>query len=130
MAAPSPAPRAGLRPASLAAATGLMALLWVLSDQSDPNPASGLAATVSSQAAHLVAYGALAWLWWRGLGDRALPAFVIAVAYGVTDELHQASTPGRDATAVDVAFDAAGAAVALTLARIRRASSSSGRWRR
>lgn len=123
-AATAPAPPATVRAAALGGAVAVMAIEWVLSGRTDPNPTAGVLALVTSQLAHLVVFGTLAVLWWLALGRRyALVAAALAVAYGVVDELHQAGTPGRDATPVDVAFDAAGAAIALTLARrrIRRA---------
>ena len=55
-----------------------------------------------------------------------LSAF-LSVLYGVSDELHQGTVAGRDASVVDVISDAAGAAIAvaaaygiLTLLRTRR----------
>ena len=51
---------------------------------------------------------------WVGVGARAIGlAWVIAAAYGVTDEWHQAFVPGRMADVRDVLADAAGAALGL-----------------
>lgn len=90
----------------------IMAAVWVLSDQTDPNPAPAGLTAVSSSLAHVVVFGALAAAWRWALGGRALVAVLLAVAYGVVDELHQSTTPGRDATPVDVALDALGAVLA------------------
>lgn len=45
----------------------------------------------------------------------ALQAFLTATLYGVFDEIHQAFVPGRQASALDVFIDAAGAACAVGL---------------
>ncbi len=66
--------------------------------------------------AHMAEYAVLAALLWRAL-DSLGPAFGLAVAYAVTDELHQHFVRGRHAAARDVAIDAAGAAVGLALVR-------------
>ena len=44
-------------------------------------------------------------------------AVAIAVAYAVTDELHQTFVPGRNGSPVDVAIDAVGALLAAGLIR-------------
>jgi VanZ family protein len=55
----------------------------------------------------------------RAIG-RVTPAFVLAAAFAVTDEIHQAFVPGRQASPLDVAIDVTGIAVGLALAtRIR-----------
>lgn len=54
---------------------------------------------------------------WPRTGKRAvLLAWGVALAYAVVDELHQSSTPGRDASGLDVLTDALGAACTLWLA--------------
>lgn len=65
---------------------------------------------------HLAEYGVLGALLARALlaggrrPARALAwALVLGAAYGATDELHQSLVPGRDASALDWAADAAGA---------------------
>ncbi len=78
--------------------------------------------------AHLTFYAVLAFLWYRAFtGGRGLPpraaaplAFVIAVAWAGVDEGHQAITPSRSGSLVDVGVDSAGAAVTLALAGGRR----------
>jgi VanZ family protein len=53
-------------------------------------------------------------------------AFLLAVAYGLSDEWHQSTVPGRSADWEDVLADAVGAAVAIWLAwRLRERSA---RW--
>ena len=68
--------------------------------------------------AHTAEYALLAVLLWRALGSYA-GAFVVAVAYAGTDELHQHFVAGRHAAVRDVGIDAAGAAVGLALVRYR-----------
>ncbi len=72
--------------------------------------------------AHLTVYASLAIALRRGLlahgvdGRRAVVgAWLLAVAYAVTDELHQATVPTRHGAPLDVAIDAAGAAAGLAL---------------
>jgi VanZ family protein len=69
---------------------------------------------------HLGVFGILALLIWRALRTTRLPrplpwAFILAVFYAITDELHQAGVAGRNASVVDVGIDAAGAVVGLVL---------------
>ena len=79
-----------------------------------PSLSSGLGTWdyVLRKCAHMTEYAVLAALLYRAL-DRELPAFVGAVAYAATDELHQHFVPGRHASAVDVAIDAVGATIGL-----------------
>jgi VanZ family protein len=73
--------------------------------------------------AHVVAYGVLAASMVRalylgtGLGERAVTWASMAYAslYGVTDEIHQSFVPGREASALDVAADVAGAAIGVLI---------------
>jgi VanZ family protein len=44
---------------------------------------------------------------------RSLSCWLLAVGYGILDELHQSVIPLRTASAVDVAADAAGAGLAI-----------------
>jgi VanZ family protein len=69
--------------------------------------------------AHATEYAILAGLLLRALG-RELPAFAVAVAYAASDELHQHFVAGRHGSPVDVAIDAAGAAIGLVLLQRRR----------
>ncbi len=95
---------------------------WWLSSQTSPGPDHGGLQSLASYIAHFMVYAALwtslAWaLRWR------LPAlaFALTVAYGAVDEVHQSFVDGRDATVVDLAVDALGAAAAWALAgRLRR----------
>lgn len=71
--------------------------------------------------AALIAIGGVA-RGWRGVAAAAV-AIALAAAYGVVDELHQAHTPGRDASVGDAVADAVGAVVGAV------AGVSFARWR-
>lgn len=73
---------------------------------------------------HAAEFGVLAGLLLRTLGvfahDRsrlalAAVAWFLAAAYGVSDEWHQSFVPNRDVSALDVGFDALGAALGCAL---------------
>jgi VanZ family protein len=88
------------------------ALIFALS--SVPNLSSGLGEWdyVLRKCAHVTEYAILGALLLRALG-RELPAFVAAVAYAASDELHQHFVRGRHASPVDVAIDAVGITLGL-----------------
>jgi VanZ family protein len=76
---------------------------------------------VDDHTAHFAAYAVLAGVClralaggaWRGVTwRRAAGAWLLTVAYGVSDELHQIAVPGRFAAFDDVIADALGAAAA------------------
>lgn len=96
-----------------------MAAIFYVSDQSAP-PTPGVA--ISDKVAHAIAYFGFGILAFRavagGLGaqvtaKRAMATMIIAVAYAVTDEVHQLFVPARNADHVDVLADTAGASLAL-----------------
>lgn len=77
--------------------------------------------------AHAYEYALLAWLAWRALrepfrGDirpwtarHAAGAWLIAVAYAISDEWHQSFVPSRGSSPVDVLIDAGGATLGIVL---------------
>jgi VanZ family protein len=72
--------------------------------------------------AHLATFAVLAALVLFALVGRRRPhaidvaiAYAITLAYGLTDEIHQAFVPGRTGRLDDVVTDAIGAALGLTL---------------
>jgi VanZ family protein len=76
---------------------------------------------------HALAYAVLAMLIFRALdttvwSNRPSLLFWVSlaatVAYGISDELHQAFVPARSAEIMDAAADAAGALAALVLCRM------------
>lgn len=61
---------------------------------------------------HMLGYALLALACWHGLGH--LPgAWLLAVGYALSDELHQAFVPGRSASLWDVGIDGLGALIGL-----------------
>jgi VanZ family protein len=89
--------------------------LRISSDASVDGPARHLA--------HAFVYTVLLVLVVHGLGTLGRPltlrtaavAAAITVGYGITDEVHQTVVPERTGQAVDVAYDALGAALGLAI---------------
>lgn len=74
-----------------------------------------------SKLGHLVIFGILAFFIVLAAGRRRygyLIAFIVVVAYASLDEFHQAFTPGRDPSPVDVIIDGTGALLALALSYV------------
>ncbi|MDX1524552.1 MAG: VanZ family protein [Anaerolineae bacterium] len=76
------------------------------------------------KSSHMVAYGVLAWLWWRALTGERLTQWTLLLAavglttlYGVSDEIHQRFVPGRHGQLTDVLFDMSGAVLMILLIR-------------
>ena len=101
-------------------------LIFFLSSQTHPEDdlPGFLFRDVSDKVLHAVEYGVLALLCARAarhaggsvLAPRAMGfAIVAASLYGMTDELHQAFVPPREASALDWVADTVGAAVAAWL---------------
>jgi VanZ family protein len=81
-------------------------------------PPGGNIAEVWDKAQHFTVYGGMAFMLWLGVGKRwALAAFVAVVLVGITDEIVQYFTPGREADVWDIVADAAGAGSCLAVAR-------------
>ncbi len=95
------------------------ALIFTLSSIPDLGTGLGGWDLALRKLAHAAEYAVLGLLLLRAIG-RALPAFLLAAAYAVADEVHQAFVPGRHASPLDVAIDVTGVAIGLALAtRIR-----------
>ena len=103
-----------------------MGLIFFLSAQPDLGTGLGVWDTILRKLAHAVEYGLLFLLWLRAFRFRnATAAALIAVAYAISDELHQTMVPTRHGSPVDVLIDCSGIAVAAAVARrvaIRRAA--------
>src|SRR4051794_22905402 len=103
-----------------------MAVIFALSAQPDLNSGLGTIDLVGRKIVHMSEYALLCFLWWRALRTVAPPtraillALTIAIAYAVTDEIHQRSVHGRHGTPVDVAIDSVGASVAAFVIHRRR----------
>lgn len=99
----------------------LMVAIFALSSMPNNDPDGGLARLLLRKTAHFSEYALLTALWWRALRTRLdhhsalVTAFGIAVAYAVTDEIHQTFVATRVGTPVDVLIDTAGAATAAAL---------------
>jgi VanZ family protein len=94
-----------------------MALIFALSAQPHlPSPPSPFWSKVLEKGGHTLEYAVLGALIWPALGGRMpMLAWVLAVAYAVSDEYHQSFVPGRHPDAMDALFDATGAALAVLL---------------
>ena len=90
------------------------AVIFALSSVPSLGTDLGVWDTVLRKCAHATEYAILALLLYRAL-SRELPAFLIGFAYAITDELHQAFVPDRTGQAIDVVYDAIGAAVGLVI---------------
>ena len=94
------------------------ALIFTLSSIAGlPAPPGGL----TDKHAHFITYGVFCALIVWGLTDRsprrttwsmAVGAVVLAALYGASDEWHQSFVPGREVSALDLAADTGGAALA------------------
>lgn len=80
--------------------------------------------TFADKVVHVAVYAVLAWLCARSLHGPArgpfawrvaLTAIALAIAYGVTDEVHQIFVPGRSADPRDVVADAVGAVLGVAV---------------
>jgi VanZ family protein len=63
--------------------------------------------TIIKKGAHMLGYALLAVLYWRALDLKATTlwvAWLLALAYAVTDEFHQSFVPGRHPSPWDVLF--------------------------
>jgi VanZ family protein len=95
------------------------AIFWVSSGPVPPFAPDQLFDLVFKKVGHFCAYALLAALWWLALRGRVTPrvalvvAFAIAVGYAGSDEIHQAFSPTRHPSVVDVGIDALGAATGL-----------------
>src|ERR671929_584326 len=102
---------------SRAISVWLPVIAWaavIFAFSSIPSLSSGLGTWdyVLRKCAHVTEYAILGALLLRALG-RELPAFLAAVAYAATDELHQHFVRGRHASPIDVAIDAAGVLIGI-----------------
>jgi VanZ family protein len=89
-------------------------LIFALS--SIPHLGTGLGTwdTVLRKGAHVTEYAIFGLLLGRAIG-REMPAFLLGVAYAITDEVHQHFVTGRHASPVDVAIDATGVLIGVLI---------------
>lgn len=77
---------------------------------------------VVKKSAHILEYGVFAVLLYRALRGSGVVrpkamilSVLLAILYGITDEIHQSFTPGREPRLRDIVFDGLGAAFAVYL---------------
>lgn len=124
------------RLARAAAPIACMAFLWWSSSRTPSPQPPDVVRELLHNGAHVVAYAALAasfWLAWsRSPAATRQPlrsriSWLLATAYGVIDELHQAAVPGRVSSLADLLTDAGGAVLAIVA--LRAMLGLSGAWR-
>jgi VanZ family protein len=96
------------------------AVIFALS--SIPHLGTGLGTwdTILRKSAHVTEYAILGLLLMRAIGREA-PAFLLGIAYAITDEVHQHFVSGRHSSPLDVAIDSAGVLIGvLVFVRARR----------
>ena len=99
------------------------ALIFALSSIPSLNSGLGGWDYVLRKLAHMTEYAILALLVLRATGSYGL-ALSLAVAYAVSDEIHQTFVRGRHGSPVDVAIDSVGIVIALALRRWTRSRST------
>jgi VanZ family protein len=96
------------------------AVIFALS--SIPHLGTGLGTwdTILRKGAHVTEYAILGLLLMRAIGREA-SAFLLGIAYAITDEVHQHFVSGRHSSPLDVAIDSAGVLIGvLVFVRARR----------
>jgi glycopeptide antibiotics resistance protein len=115
---------------NLLLALGYMAgIYWLSSIPGETDPENALLSGIIlwtppaiQNLVHIPLFGVLAWLWYRLLSariknDRLLfsATFLLATGFGILDELHQLTVPGRYASLTDIALNTLGAGFAVWL---------------
>ena len=98
----------------------LMGVIFLLSAQPNLKTDLGTLDLIGRKIIHMVEFGTLFALWLRALGGTARAAWWaagIAIAYAISDEIHQSFVAGRDGAPRDVAIDSAGELIAALVAR-------------
>lgn len=129
------------RLARLLVPVAIMAMLWHASSREPVVTGGGVLRGLAYNGLHVVAYAVLATAWILALtrqemlgvaaaGRRcARIACLLAIAYGIADEVHQSFVPGRTASFGDVFSDVCGAALAgLLVRRFLYDDASALRW--
>ena len=110
----------------------IMALIFALSATPDLSSGLGVWDTVLRKLAHVAIFAALALTLIRATRwRRPILGSVIAIAYAISDEVHQSFVEGRHGAPVDVAIDAIGiglVALAWVLAARRRGGRPGPPW--
>jgi VanZ family protein len=98
------------------------ALIFLASAQSDLRFVQDVTLDlVVRKLGHAAVFGILALLLWRAIATTTRVrrpwawALALAILYAITDELHQGGVSGRHPSPLDVAIDAAGALIAVSV---------------
>lgn len=99
----------------LPAVAWMAVIFWLSSQPELPGPPDPLWRFVFFKTAHFLAYGTLALFYMHALGgpSKRRWALLLTCLYAISDEWHQAYTPGRTARPLDVFIDLCGASVSL-----------------
>ena len=93
------------------------AVIFLLSSVPSLGTGLGIWDLILRKLAHAAEYAILGALLVRATGSDGV-AFVLGVAYAVTDEIHQSFVSGREGAVLDVAIDALGVACGIVLLRL------------
>jgi VanZ family protein len=95
-------------------------VIFSLSSIPDLGTGLGIWDTILRKGAHMAEYAILGALILRAV-EREPVAFLLGLAYAISDEIHQHFVHGRHASPVDVAIDSAGVLIGVLLfSRARR----------
>jgi hypothetical protein len=99
----------------------MMLVIFLMSARSSSQlPSFDWADTLIKKSGHIAGYALLALLYWRALDlkkEKRWVAWILTIAYAVTDEFHQSFVPGRHPSVWDVViFDNLGSLISLWLA--------------
>lgn len=93
-------------------------MIYILSSESAlPGPESADLDFIFKKLAHIFVYAVLYFLLYRAVnlgkkeGRNLVLPLLLAIAYALTDEIHQRFTPGRTSTLRDIGFDFLGMSV-------------------
>lgn len=101
----------------LPAVLTMAVIFWFSSRPAEELPVFSWADAIIKKLGHIAGYAILTFSYWRGLGmkqDKRWLAWLLALLFAVTDEIHQSFVPGRHAGVWDVLiFDNLGALTGL-----------------
>ena len=95
-------------------------IFWFSSQPSTDLPNFDWADKIVKKGGHMLGYAILAWSYWYAFdmqSNQRWLAWLLAIFYAVTDEIHQSYVPGRTSSMWDVLiFDNLGALISLWVA--------------